>query len=59
MTLVKKTLQGCCQPKAEDLELEGLAEGHEPQEFAGVQVNWNLKVSVLEVNRDHPISATD
>ena len=43
----------------ESPKLVGLAEGYEPQEFAGVRMDGNLQVRLLQVDEDHPVSLTD
>ena len=54
-----ENVKGCGETKAKDLELPDPFSGDKPEIGPIVRMHRNLKVSVLQVYRAHPISRVD
>ena len=52
-------LRGSGEAKTESYELVDSAVDNESQKLPAVQVNRNMKVSIFEIDGDHPVKAPD
>ena len=54
-----ENLRGRGEAKTQSCELVDLAMCHKAKEGARFRMDWNLEVSLLEIDGGHPVSLTD